>query len=412
MLEGKGWRAALDLRWLGMGRLRAYGLILAFVGAVSLPWAYLQATGTGGSDFLAFWSAGRLVEQGQVAQVYDLPATYRVQAALWPISREHTAAGEAFAFVNPPPLLLAVAPLGWLDYRVAIVVWVLGSYALWFRMARRWAPEFAAPIAGFPGALVAAWHAQTGLLLSAAQIAMANLLLKHPLWAGAMVGLLVVKPHLALLVPVAFLAGRQWRAMLGAAITVPLLIALAWLMFGTQTLLNYSHSWPVSQGLMDHSGPEFFLRQTTVYAAVRVAWSARAGLMAQGVVSMAMVVAVWRAWREPGDLDGKLALLLAAVPLATPYMFSYDQPFLIVPLCWLARQVRLAPHSAWDRPMVLLFYLSPLVTRALALPLHANLMPWLTMGLVWAVWRRLPVAGQGASRGPGRTPAEGHVCAF
>ncbi|MDE1918354.1 MAG: DUF2029 domain-containing protein [Sphingomonadales bacterium] len=413
-MTGKGgWLGALQLRWLGIERVSAYGYILAFGGALSLIWAYAQATGTGGSDFLAFWSAGRLVAQGHASQVYDLSAVYHVQAALSPISREHTAAGEAFAFVNPPPFLLVVAPLGWLDYRVALVVWVLATYALWFWVARRWAPELAGPIWGFPGAIVAAWHAQTGLLLSAVQIAMANLLRDRPAWAGVMVGLLVVKPHLALLVPVAFVAGRHWRAFWAAGLTVPLFVLLAWLVFGTQTLVNYSHSWPVSQGLMDYSGPEFFLRQTTVYAALRVALSARIGMAVQLAVSLAMVILVWKAWRGSAALEGKLALLMAAVPLATPYMFSYDQPFLILPVCWLARQARVSPRSGWDRVMVLAFYTAPLATRALALPMHMNLMPWVSMALVWAVWRRLhhPVP-EGSARAAGGAPAEGHVHPF
>lgn len=390
--------AALQLRWLGMNRIGPYGLLLALASAASLPWAYGQATGPGGSDFLAFWSAGRLVEQGRAAQVYDLPATYAVQATLAPISRDHTAHKEAFAFVNPPPFLLAVAPLGWLSYRQAVIAWVVVGYGLWFAAARRWASEFAGPVLGFPGALIAAWHAQTGLLLGAAQVAMANLLRERPLLAGVAIGVLVAKPHLGLLIPVALVAGRQWRALIGAALTVPALIALAWMVFGTRTLLNYSHSWPVSQGLMDSGGADFFLRQTTVYAAVRVAWSAHAGAVAQALVSAGVAALVWRAWRGAAPLEGKLALLLAAVPLASPYMFSYDLAFLVAPICWLARQVRLNPLGPWDRTMVLGFYLSPLVTRALALPLHVNVMPWILMGLVWAIWRRLQPGARASER--------------
>ena len=50
----------LQLHWLGRERIAAYSAILALGGLVSLYWFFRQAIGPQGSDFLAFWSAGRL----------------------------------------------------------------------------------------------------------------------------------------------------------------------------------------------------------------------------------------------------------------------------------------------------------------------------------------------------------------
>ncbi len=217
----------------------------------------------------------------------------------------------------------------------------------------------------------------------------ASLLRKRPFTAGLCVGALVIKPHLAVLFPIAFAAGRQWRAFAGAAVSAVGLVLLAWIAFGTDTMLAYPQSWAISRELMDKASTVFLLRQTTVYAAVRVATSADVATAAQGFATVLAAVVTWRAWSRPGPAEGKLALLFAAAPLATPYLFSYDLPFLVIPTIWLARQARTLRDRPWERPLVLFFYVSPMFARALALPLGANIMPWLQVWMLWVVWRRL-----------------------
>jgi hypothetical protein len=372
---------ALQLRWIGKVRIIAYSRILLFASLFSFYVPWRQAMGRTGSDFLAFWSAGRLVVTGAAARVYDLAATGAVQAG---VGRENV-----FAFVNPPPFLLVVAPLGLLTYPAAWIAWIVVTYGLWLAVSRLLDRRLFWPIAAFPGALVAGWHAQTGLAMSALQGGAAVLLRRRPFAAGLCVGALICKPHLALLFPVAFIAGRQWRAFAGAAVGALGLVALSWLVFGTQTLLAYRQSWAVSRYLMDTGSAEFFLRQVTVYAAVRVAFTPLAATLAQGLVTLAVAGLVWRAWSGKAPLEAKLALLMAATPLATPYLFSYDLPFLIVPVIWLIGQARDRPQGGWERANLMFFYLSPLVARALALPLGANITPWVQMWMMWEVWRRM-----------------------
>jgi hypothetical protein len=371
----------LELRWLGRERVVAYSCILLLVSVVSCVPSYLHATGAVGSDFLAFWSAGRLVVGGAASSVYDIRATYAVQAALG----RH----DVFAFVNPPPFLLVVWPLGYLPYNLAWIVWVAATYAFWLALSRRCCRGLGWPVAAFPGALVAAWHAQTGLLTGGLQAGAGGWLARRPWLAGCCIGALIVKPHLALLFPVALAAGRLWRAFAGAALSTVGLLLLAWLIFGAQTMLAYPRSFAVSRYLMATGDTDFFLRQVTVYAAVRVAASPWAAIAAQALASAAVAALTWRVWSRPGPIEGKVALLMAATPLATPYLFSYDLPFLILPVCWLLREARLRPGGRWERPMLLFFYLSPLATRALALPLGANLTPWVQVWMLWAVWERL-----------------------
>lgn len=392
----------LRLRWLGRKRVVAYSAILALGSLISLYWFFRQAMGPQGSDFLAFWSAGRLAVEGNASAAYDPALLGRVQAEV--------GRSDVFAFVNPPPLLLGIWPLGLLSYPAAWIAWVGVTYAVWLLTTRRLYPRLSWPIAAFPGALVAAWHAQTGFLTSAIQAAAAGWLGKRPFCAGLCIGALIVKPHLAVLFPVALLAGRQWRAIAGAAVSVAGLLLLAWLVFGTGTMLAYPQSWRVSTYLLETGSDAFFLRQTTVYAMFRVFFGSQCATLLQGVATIGAAGATWLAWSRPhGSVEGKLALLFAATPLATPYLFSYDLPFLIIPICWLIASSRDDEFGGWRRPVLLALYFSPLLTRAMALPLGINPMPLVSVALVWMVWRRLGSPDENTGQGFGfrRAPAGG-----
>lgn len=375
----------LQLRWLGRTRVRAYSIILALVSAVSMIWMFQRAMGPDGSDFQAFWSAGRLVLSGAAAGAYDPAVIAGVQA--------RAGLRDVFAFVNPPPLLLAVWLLGLLEYPVAWLAWVAATYSAWLLVTRRLAPELTWPIAAFPGALVAAWHAQTGFFTSIFQALAALWLRERPFCAGLSIGVLIVKPQLALLFPVALLAAGLWRVIAGAAVSVTGLLLLSWLFLGTETMLAYPKSWAVSDYLLRTGSDAFFLRQSTPYAMVRVAAGHNSALAVQAAATLAMAALIWRIWARPGPYEGKLALLFAATPLATPYLFSYDLPFLIIPLCWLVREHRRAALGNWERPVLLALYLSPLVARAMALPASLNPMPLALLVLVGLIWRRLEQPG-------------------
>lgn len=386
-------RNALQLRWIGSSRVTGYSRVLAFVSLVSFAHFFAQATGPNGSDFLAFWSAGKLAAAGHADQAYDLAAVQAVQALL--------DRSSYFAFVNPPPFILLCLPFGLLPYPAAWIAWVAAGYAIWLACSYRLDRRLFWPIAAFPGALVAGWHAQTGLITGALIAAAAVLLPRRPFAAGLCVGALIIKPHLAILFPLAFLAGRHWRAIAGAGTAMIALGLIAWLCLGTEAFVAYPKSWAVSQYLLDHSDRTFFLRQVTVYAALRAMDLQPFAAGAQTIVSLVVAGLVAKAWARPGPVEAKLALLAAAIPLATPYLFSYDLPFLIVPIVWLIQQERERPTFGWQRLILTALYLSPLLARAAALPLGANLAPLVQIFMVWEVARQARLQNQAATRAAG-----------
>ena len=142
--------------WLTGERVRGYAVLVGLASLVLLVNSYLKAMGPDGSDFLAFWGAGHVTAAGDPASAYDLAVQERVQTG--------TGSEGWFAFVNPPPFLFLAAPFGALPFPLAWILWVVTTYAAFVWAGVAAFPRYRLPVLVFPGALIAAGHAQTCLL--------------------------------------------------------------------------------------------------------------------------------------------------------------------------------------------------------------------------------------------------------
>ncbi|VVT06514.1 glycosyltransferase family 87 protein [Erythrobacter sp. EC-HK427] len=367
--------------WLTPDRVRGYAVILALASLALLVNSYLKAMGPDGSDFLAFWGAGHVALAGDPAAAYDLAVQERVQTG--------TGSSGWFAFVNPPPFLFLAAPFGALPFPVAWIVWVAVTYALWAWAGIRAFPRLWPLVLVFPGALLAAGHAQTGLLTGALLLGGVALVDKRPLLAGALLGALVIKPHLALLIPFWLAGAGRWKAFAATGAAAAGCLGLSWLAFGTETMLAYTTSWDASAALMRSADAAFYLRMATPYSQLSLFAPETLALAVHGVIALAMIgLATLAARRFTGDLLASGALVLAATALTSPYLFSYDLPFLILPVLWLVREGLARGFRDYEKLALVLLWAAPYATRAAALPLGVNLMPLASLLLVWLVWSR------------------------
>ena len=370
-----------DADWLDGRRVRGYAVIVGIASLGLLIVSWIEAMGPQGSDFLAFWGAGRAVLEGVPHAAYDLAWQERVQ----------TSAGFDgwYAFVNPPPFLFLAAPFAALPYPAAWIAWVVLTYAAWAWVSVRAFPRLWPLALVFPGALIAAGHGQNGFVTGALLVGGVALLDRRPLVAGALLGALIVKPHLALLVPFWLAAGGRWRAFVAAAASAVGLLVLSWLAFGTTTMVGYVNSWEASAAIMRSADADFLLRMTTPYSQLRLYGGETLATAVAVLLALAMIALVVRGWRRFGQ-DGMAtgALMLAATALASPYLFNYDLPFLVLPILWLVSQALQKGFRPWETALLVALWLAPYATRAAALPLGLNLMPLASALLLWLVWSR------------------------
>jgi hypothetical protein len=177
---------------------------------------------------------------------------------------------------------------------------------------------------------------QNGFVTSAIMLFGLHALVRKPVVGGALLGLMVIKPQLALLLPVAVIAGRLWTAIPAALASAAALLATAFLIFGPDAYAGFFEVLPQYQALLA-GGRWPWERLASVFAFARwfgagepVAWALHAG------VALAAAFLVWLAWRR--DWQSKIPILAAGSLLVSPYLFTYDAVLLVAPLAWLAER--------------------------------------------------------------------------
>ncbi|HET7442136.1 MAG TPA: glycosyltransferase family 87 protein, partial [Terriglobales bacterium] len=78
----------------------------------------------GYSDFISFYTAGKILQRGAARQLYDLRLQYEVQREVAP---EVSIRQAALPFVRPPFEAWLFLPFAYLPYKVAFVAWNLLS---------------------------------------------------------------------------------------------------------------------------------------------------------------------------------------------------------------------------------------------------------------------------------------------
>ncbi len=272
-------------------------------------------------DFASFWAAGRLALMGTPALAYDIAAHRAVEMTV-----AHM--GGLMPFPYPPPFLFIVATIAFHPFWLAYLLWILATSALYFAATRNFATARYA--FAHPSAIVNAIIGQNGLLTSGVFILGVSMVARWPFLAGVVLGILILKPQLAILVPVALVAARRWDSVAGAALSSILLLVAAWLVFGTESYRAFLAITGQYAGFMDLSRWNWselaslfsFLRFFGIPQPVALAIQAMAGLAA--------AILTWRAWAGGDEERG--AILASATMLMSPYMLTYDSMLLIWPL--------------------------------------------------------------------------------
>jgi hypothetical protein len=276
-------------------------------------------------DFIAFWSAGRAALDGQAERVHDL-------ALISEYSRAAVGGvGVVSPWNSPPTFLLIASALATLPYPAAALVFLFVSAAVYLFAARKLLPDTRALIfaATLPAAVYHLGTAQTGLLIAGISGLALHWLDRRPLAAGALVGLLAIKPHLAILWPVLLLLSGRWRAFAAACVSTGVFVCAAGAVFGFDSYARFFDNLGASQELINANRigtPAFaslYASLLNLGASVAVSSVAQA---LSAVAALAVSVLIFRA----GDRALGGAALCAATLLISPYLFFYDFTLLAV----------------------------------------------------------------------------------
>lgn len=378
-----------EARWFGAERARAWSRILAVLLFIRVVVWLIKPQGTDpiAADFVCYWAAAGFAAAGHAASAYDPAAMSAAEHAALSLQPD-----GFFGFYYPPSFLLLLVPLAFLPYVASVLAFLAAGFVPYVASLRGLLPQRWAllPILSFPGVVVTAGTGQNGFLSAACFGGYLVFLDKRPWLAGASLGLLSCKPHLALCAPVALLAARRWRALAGAALSASGLALASLAVLGWPAWAGFLHSLPMAGEMLAHKLIDAAKLQS-VFGAVRiVGLPVTLGWIVQGVVSaVALVALALAARRRPGG-HAEGAMLAAAAMVVSPYLVDYDLAILGLPLAWLLAQALRTGFRPWEKMLLLAGYMLPVISHGLADSLRVPVAPFVLCAVLVLVVRRVP----------------------
>jgi alpha-1,2-mannosyltransferase len=391
MVPPIGWAetALTDCAWLDAERAHAYARILlavTLIGAVG--WIALSSGGLDregkpiGTDFVGFYTASRLALEGRPALAYDVGAHWAAQKALFGPKLGYT------AFFYPPPALLISLPLALAPYFWSLAAWLAMTGYAFYRVLRLYLPSLD-PVAflAFPAVFVNAAHGQNGFL-SAALVGGGLLAMSsRPAFAGVLFGAMAFKPHLVLVIPFALIFARRWTTLIAAAATAAAFSAASLAAFGAPTWDGFFADGQFARSALENNlvGDE---KMQSVFAAVRLLHGSLAlAWGAQIAATLCVVGVLWRLERRSFRAPAEAAAIVCAGLLASPFLLDYDLTLIAIPLAWLLGEGRREGFLPFEKTIMALAFVLPLISRAVAGMVGLPLAP-LTIAAVLALTAR------------------------
>jgi hypothetical protein len=283
-----------------------------------------------GQDFVNFWMAGHLAIEGHVADIYRVdpdhldPYNAAVQS-LFP---------GAHGFLNfsyPPHILPLLAVIGALPYMAALAAWQVAGLAGFLMLAfagakRADAGQLLTTALLSPVVMLVVTVGQASFFMAMLFVGGLTALPRRPVLAGALFGILTLKPQLGLLLPVALLLRGEHRAFAAAIIAAGLLVVLSLVLFGLGPWYAYvAHTLPFQQRLMTEMIGIYPTMMITPYAGF---WwlgiPTGTALVLHALIATAVAACALATWHAPVDPDLKNVVLALASLIVVPYCLNYD----------------------------------------------------------------------------------------
>ena len=355
--------------FLGEMRLFRYAIItIAFYALFSM--GYLAFAGwtvpSGapvGTDFVSFWSAAKSAWSGNASLPYNPVLFQQIETELFPNT-------PFFAYFYPPIFLLYLMPLGALGYFPALAIWICGTFVLVtftiYSIVRR-ARLSALIVLSFPATFINAIHGQNAFLTAALLGAGSMMLERSQIISGILFGLLAYKPQFGILIPVALFAGGYWAAVISAATTIGVLIAISTAMFGVSAWTAFFNQTAFATATL-HEGFVSWNKMVSLYGMLRSAGLPDAVAMAAQVVLAVLAgLAIAWVWRRKAPLETRVPLLIIGAVIASPFALTYDYFIALPALVLITARGFLSGFWPYEKSFLFLTFVFPLIGSILAL---------------------------------------------
>jgi len=240
----------------------------------------------------------------------------------------------------------------------------------------------------FPAVFVNLGHGQNGFLTAGLLGGGLMLLEERPLVAGVCFGLLAYKPQFGLLLPLALIAGRHWRAFASAGMTTAAASLVSYAVFGADTWRAFFSSLRLTRTYILEQGATGWEKIQSVFSAVRMLGGGiETAYAIHGVVAVLVALTVLWIWYRPLPISLKAAALATATTLITPYVLDYDLILLAIPIALLSADGLRTGFLSGEKVILLAAWLLPLLSRNIG-AFGVPIAPFVLLILFAAIMRR------------------------
>lgn len=310
-------------------RLLLLAIAAAFVVVVAAGDGSSTSGGRVGGDYPAFYSAGTLMADGRIDDLYDTAAQAEIQDDL--LGGEDGYLGFAYA----PHVAAAYAPLAELPYRTSYVVHTLLMAAALLAglhllrpvlrvVDERFALVALVTIGSYPMFMAIGGGQNTALTFLCLATIWRALDEDREVAAGIAVTALMFRPQYAIPVLGLLLLGRHTRAIATAAVGAGALWLVNAALFGASWVTRWlDEVAPFLDETADANAPNAISLLGFQRALFGV--DSPVALVIGGSASAVVVgVLAWIWWRRELDLGGRMALTATGIVLLSPHALFYD----------------------------------------------------------------------------------------
>ncbi|MEM9170057.1 MAG: glycosyltransferase family 87 protein [Pseudomonadota bacterium] len=273
-----------------------------------------------GFDFMVYHEAARLALDGKLVAAFDPDV---LVAAL---DKRIPGIAEGYFWLYPPTFAMLIVPLGLLPYGTAFWLWTVLGLSAYGAAAWRLSRDAVATLAafGYTGVWVAAYHGQNSFFTAGLfMTALTALLNKRDVTAGVAIGLLAMKPHVALIFPLVLAICGRWRAFAAAAATSLAFLGVSTFVMGPDYLAAFIAHTDNYGALVARE--VHWMTTPTAFMAMKLLGAPTGAAFAVHVVFAGSVVALTaRRLTQHGAVAPTLAMVAGAALTISPYVADYD----------------------------------------------------------------------------------------
>lgn len=372
-----------------MNRLRTYPWVVACVFMSVLlhdvlsSRQHLMPSGQPvGSDYITYWSASEMAHAGRLADSYQLNAIAAVQQLAAPVD-------SVWEWFYPPTFALLLSPLTTHDYLASFFVFSIATLAIYAIAIRYIQPpaRFLPALLLAPSVFINLYNGQNASLTAGlAGLGLAGLN-RFPIVGGIILGVISVKPQLAVPLFLLLLMHREWHALIGMLISAALLVCASLLAYGLDSWIAWANGVKLANTL-NAQGELPWHKMSSVFSSLRaLGMSADIALTAQLLLAVVALMVVRYRFIAPTMPGIRHAAWLAASLTLSPHLFNYDMLWLIVAMAFMTTGIDRLPENATHKilPGLLLIWTYPMIAPVVQSHLGFNLefmTPWLMLWLL------------------------------